>query len=95
MFVFNPYQKILFSLFTFFMSGIIAGIAAFNADIEGITTKTVVFIAFAVVAIILSVLYLVTVLRTVVVEDKLKKLLKDNEKTVFVPSPDGGLNFKE
>ena len=90
-FNFNPYQKILFSLFAFFMSGMLSGIAAYNADLEGFTTQTMIYLGCAVAAIIISVFYLVTVFGTVEIEDKLKKIIKDLDD---VPSKDG-VNVKE
>jgi hypothetical protein len=73
------------------MSGMLSGIAAYNAELEVFTTQTMIYLGCAVVAIIMSVLYLVTVFGTVEIEDKLKKIIKDLDD---VPSKDG-INIKE
>lgn len=77
MFNFNPFQKFLFAFFAFFMTGMLAGVAAFNMDIEGMTTKTMIFGFIALLALFLTIMYTITVFKTVVVEDVIEYIRKE------------------
>ena len=77
MFNFNPFQKFLFAFFAFFMTGMLAGVAAFNMDSEGMTTKTMIFGFSVLLALILTIIYTITVFKTVVIEDVIEYIKKE------------------
>ena len=77
MFCFSPFQKFVFAFFAFFMTGMLVGVAAFNMDIEGPTTKTMIFGFSALLALILTIMYTITVFKTVVIEDVIEYIKKE------------------